>query len=631
VNGWDWFLAWVDGPGVEFNPAAHVPGDVTVIGVEADHVEDAGCVLSVEVERFSAGPISALRKRWAILSRSSEDGSTVTPRARGRVIALPSSRSGSETLTLKLECLPVGWKAAKRAACEPVKETPAFDPLLCDPDRLDEPTEILDGFSATVEFDRYTHAAVLTDIFGVGAPLIEIPDEDIDAVGYEEVETPISGVSLRLECQFTQFSSGQFGIGEALLDAFGGSVATLTPDDFVSKWPKLGAGVGDGKDGNSGYRFVASELAADEVSEVGPFNGSSDIYNYVADPNLQNPLARKVWLESTTFSGALSVGWSIKQKRREVFRFYLPVSGQDVALGNGDDREVSIRLQSVQIDGTTVGWLKNHDYQAGDRAFYAGRVYACNEDHHSGSDIDFTYWDALDSSAAPLPDPASSSYFLTARGKRSIVAGIYKARAVAAHSLRCVDVTVECALTDDVIAIQPWHRVRVQAPPEYLPGGVVEGKVYSVKWTARDGVDRATITLRVAPGAGTNLKPAAAQYTTSAGDNGLTQSGASWDLIEWSDFSTQIPASLPRAGLRSIEVVNGVADQIAYVQANDFNVSLGRDDKDATDPTKLVKDVPTSFTINLKPIGCISEAVHLIDCVCTQAFVGPRQIDLESE
>jgi hypothetical protein len=144
-------------------------------------------------------------------------------------------------------------------------------------------------------------------------------------------------------------------------------------------------------------------------------------------------------------------------------------------------------------------------------------------------------------------------------------------------------VTIECYPIDAVFLLTQHKRVTFAGiSSEYLPGGSVDAKIYSVAISTKDGADVVTIVLRVSVGKGT---------VRALSGNYVTQTGAEWDGIEWSDISAQIPIGLPPGALEDIVVTSNAADQIAYINANDFGSGDPlRSDPNTTDPVNLIKD-----------------------------------------
>ena len=255
----------------------------------------------------------------------------------------------------------------------------------------------------------------------------------------------------------------------------------------------------------------------------------------------------------------------------------------------------------------------------------AGIVYQRNATGVSGANwyADAGNWTAIAGNGSPLGSPHQNTFFQTVRGRMAIDAGVFQARALIADSLRGGDVTIECDPVDAVFLLQPKNRIILEGiDSEYLPGGSVDAKVYSVNTDTKDGLETATIVLRASIGKGT---------ARALSGNYVTQTGTSWDGIKWTDISDQLPVSLPSGALEDIIVTNPAADQIAYIAAHDFLSSdPDRRDPDATDPVNLVKDVPTTLEFRFRSLNGPPEMVNNIVAECVYGFAGPKQLDLEA-
>lgn len=173
---------------------------------------------------------------------------------------------------------------------------------------------------------------------------------------------------------------------------------------------------------------------------------------------------------------------------------------------------------------------------------------------------------------------------------------------------------------EDIVAsgFSTAWRARIKADDVDLPGGWAEGKVvsFTVKDSAAAGsYPKATIRIASCDGTGEAGAP---------GDLTVGYTGQPWDRVAIAAFSGYPPTPGPVPGSEAY-LENGVADQLAYVQGNDFRGNVpGRDDASANDPKQVLRKVPTKITLAMNPISGSAGVQDFIP-LAVSAWPGPRQ------
>jgi len=631
----DPYFAWVD-EGEAFDPVAHRREDEEVETWSLKPSEDGFAVLTIKVKPPEGGMLRPSRKRWGVFSYERHDG-TLVLLARGKVDSLPLGGNPEEA-ELIFKCGPGDWQVAQDAVLQPTKSGPWWDSVLVDPAHRDDPVEILDGLSSVIDFHPATHECSLHDIFGVGLPVWDIGTEWYeDSLSGEIGEPPISTVEIEVSAQWTQRLSGSIDAWDDVTDAFGGLPSTLTPDDFLNRWPREGDGIGN----DNGYQVRSSSLTRvypeDEPLEAGPFSGSSDVYNYILDSNLEAPVAREISFERAWFDGDLRLSWSAQQRRHERITIRMTSGVQDTSLGNGGVHRITLDCQDVTVDTETPTWQPGVFYAVDDVVQMHGwaykRLIAGVSESSWGQDVTqfnmstfpptlIQVWEPLAENLSPLGGVHKSRYLTSPRGHETLLAAMFRGRAVLADAMRG-EVTFEVPLDAAVEAgLRMGMRVRLTVPTGYLAieNETVEGKVGSYELYGSATEDVARITIR--PALGSDKSTAAPGGSWSA-----SQTGEPWDRLAIPDLSGLPVRAMATGRIIRVRVENTVAEQAAYIDANDYSPPTRTDPRE-TDPGRLLGDVPTIAIFDLEPLTSDDEFLMTAAVDAMIPFEGPRQIDL---
>ena len=631
----DWYVALVDA-GEPFDPVEHRRRDlpvrrVSLTGSEDDEVDRLGLVC---IRRTDAPTLDPGGARWVHLSRELADGS-LKHMAYGYVIPTPK-REDDEFETFEFNCSPVNWAALKVVAAQALKVLPFFEPVTVSLDSRNDVEEILDGYSSVPHCHRSTHQVTFAEITGAGSVVLDAPAPWMPGPQVSTVGTPLAGVLCDSTAEWTQSRDGDYDAGEMLENVFSQKkVSTLTPDELERSWLKPNTEV----NGDSGWKVIESTIVrrydlpvANYPVLMGPFNGPSNVYNYVQDQNLQHPIAKPMSFERAWYKISLKLAWTIRQKRIERISFALANGGQ--AWATGEVKVLSVRLEDVSRDDLSPYWTPGGNYVAGTLWKVGDTVWACMRTHKASfsfaQDIYVTgpqggilqQWQQTVGDQSALGDRGAGSYWLTARGELTAQALMLKGRAMILHSQRCVEIKFKHLLTDELLDVTARNSVRLSAPPDMLRGspngdGVVVAKVYAYEIVSDQDDEYLECTLRACVGGGL--------FYDVAGTL-VTQTGQPWDRMVYGSYAAQIAPDLP--GLQAAaSVTNDVPAQVAAIQAQDFapDASPPRVDPQQSDPKNIIKTVPTSFNIYLTQISGRPDISHDIAIQMQAPFSGPRQ------
>ncbi len=635
--GGDPYFAWVDDEAVAFDPVLHRRKDEELERVGIEHDEDGFLVFSLTVRPPTEGLAKPSRKKWGFLSVELPDGS-LKPIGKGRVDVVPL---GGDPLraTLKFKCAPSDWEERQRAALQARKAEAHWSDVLVDPALRDDPVEMLDGLACVVTFDPVTHECLLHDVFGAGLPVWNVGRRwimDPNSLSAEASDPPVNEVLVEVTASWTQKRRGWFDASDAIDTAFDGQPNTLTPEDFENRWPRIGDGVGN----DGGYAVRTSELKRvypeGEPLEAGPFQGSSEVYNYVTDSNLEAPMSRDVMLERAWYEGVLTVAWSAEQARRETVRILLKSGVQDTGLGNGGRRTIRLECQDITVDEVTPPWQPLTDYDVGDLVRVGGRNWMRLVAGTSAASwaLDLTdfdtgtfpptlvqLWEIQEEDQSPLGGPHKDSFFPSENGMDVLLAASFRGRAVLAEAMRCSEITVQVLLEEALAAgLSTGMRVALAFNDGDLSveDNAAIGKV--VSWRAEIGEhDMCEITIRPAAGSGEAVVVPPGSLTAS-------QTGEAWDLLAIPQLSDEGVVPMATGGIARVRVIGSTDEQVAYIEANDYSPPDRMDAKE-TDPSRLLGDMPTYMVLDLVPLAAADELHWEADIEAAAIFAGPRQID----
>lgn len=340
---------------------------------------------------------------------------------------------------------------------------------------------------------------------------------------------------------------------------------------------------------------------------------------------------------SARFDADLSIAWKAEQARHERVTLRLRSGVQDTGLGNGGVRRIQIECQDVTVDDITPDWQPDTAYAVDDLVKHGGRNWRRVVAGTSAASwaLDFTTWDMgtfpptliqnwelQASDQSPIGGPDKAAYFSTVRGAQTLLAALFRGRAVLAEGQRVVEVTVEVPL-DEAVAAGLWigMRVRLEIPEGRLAieGDEIIGKVSSYRMRISAAEDVCSVTIRCALGSGKDA-------VVPSGAVSASQLPEDWDTISLLRPSDTGVRPMATGGIVRVRVENTVAEQEAYVDANDYDPP-GRMDPRETDPARLLSDVPTYIVFDLVPLAAEDELLWeaTVDC---GVWEGPRQVDL---
>ena len=637
-------FAWLANEREAFDPVAHRRLDIGIKSVtvrEEESVDAHSC--SIVTTRMASADLAG--KRWAMLSFSHPDGN-LYPVCRMRRRPVPVSEVIGE-LNLEFDALPSDWMNRRDTVLAGMRVLPFFDPILVASDKQNSPTEILDGYRVVGHFDRVTQEYTTPEMLGLGLPVYTFEAKNLvsqkngGGVKVRRTQTPIAGVQLDVNAEFTTADDGLIDMSSAVRRAFpegavgdstvggpsntlrvpGNTVSTVTPDALENSYPSQGSNV----NGASGYTIVEATLRktatpAGAPAKTGALRGQKARYAYTDDSDLKKPV--NMGYDISYYSASLWLSYSLRQKRKEKVSVFIP--NGNIAYADGVVETISTSIQDPTVDDSSDPYLPEQNVEVGAHRRVGQYVWSALRAHltHGPFSQDLyaadgtQQWELLNTNGSVAGTTNLSAYLTTQRGVATVVAAIYKALKKIALSQRSIEVRILVPFEDVAFLTTAW-AVRLNISDKKLWGGTAVGKVTGIEISkgAANDFPKAAITFVCCDGGG---KPGPDQ------NHGVNPSGQPWDGITVSQIAgIPGPATPVPGGIVIAQYAPG--DQVAYVQARDFTGVAPRNDKTLNDPKHLLTECKTKLVLQCTPISG-QPALRLDVGAVASGWSGPAQI-----
>jgi len=239
----------------------HQREDLVLESFFGEHLENQIPKLTLVVRNPGVGILAPGRKRWMWLAR--RKGVDVKPIFFGEVVGVPTSVFG-ETLTIELTAEPLDYDEQIQNLAETLKVPPNYNMIFTSVTDRDDPSHVLEGYSADWHIPRVPGLVTVTDVlegedgeevFQVGIdPLAEVPYDSVDA---RLAQNPQASIMMDATVTWTQEATGIVDLGRRVFKSY-------TGDGIIGDWPKPLASLG------GGYTVASSSAVdLDRVSEAG--------------------------------------------------------------------------------------------------------------------------------------------------------------------------------------------------------------------------------------------------------------------------------------------------------------------------------------------------------------------------
>lgn len=450
------YFAWVSA-GELFDAQVHAREDEQVFAINIVEREGEFATASVTILNPRVGLLAPARRQRAFIS-ADVDGQ-VRLLFSGRVVGVPANITG-ETIELEFIARPDDHAQVQSAFLDRLKGMPQYHEALLSDEERNDISVVLEGFSGLPHWDRVTGALSLAPIANTGAQAVRDLSETIldGSLDVSFTSAPVNAVTLSVDVFFTQnvpvvtepFRAFEgYGAQGRLTSVFGGRrPQTLTPDDFMSRWPAPGTSL------DGGWSVVSGWLEPRTVGQYDKEVSVSDTPPRVAGWTAPT---YAVSVPVVEFDGHLLLAGFYEQPRREILT--VTVSSDLQPLVEFPEPE----HVDVTVDGVSVAPLDTLTLSASFQSPSSSGGYSGQIRSWSTRRRDLT---------SPTLSGSESM-------RPVIVAAVARAEALLRKSARCVTVKFEAPLNVQTLSLTTADVVRVA--DDRLPGGYATGKVSSIE------------------------------------------------------------------------------------------------------------------------------------------------------
>lgn len=325
---------------------------------------------------------------------------------------------------IELFALPVDGNEQLETIRDQIQKSPEWDGLFVDPSQRHDPVETLEAIPTLFCWHPVTHRVSLSDLFhGRENACYDTSQILQDSFCVKVTRLPKPHINVSVVAEWLQEAAGEINVFPLIEKKFkSGKINTLTANGLMASWPRAGQLLG-----RSGYAVVESKLQLTLPESTGVLN----LYPQMTEKiTFSDESIDGVYLKRSWFTGRLKLGWSYRQRRREIVTFRL--NHKSRLLHRADSKKLDIILRLANI-------------------------------------------------AKELPSPSTPSFFETARGKRAVGHALKIARCHLASSARGIEIVFKVPL-DQALSLSLDHSIEIHHPS--LPGAKAKGKLIEYKLVA---------------------------------------------------------------------------------------------------------------------------------------------------
>jgi hypothetical protein len=603
------YFAWVD-EGEEFDDAVHNRFDEIIYSLAFEHVEGDFASLSLTIKNPRIGLLNAGRKVWGILSY--DDGTTITPIFRGRLIGIPSNVFDT-LVTINFIARPADYVAQKTALANSMKVAPYWDPIFVSPDSWNDPDAVLETYSKLWHIDPVTLVLTASDIL--------IAEDGVETVTHEQHfyddmsvtlnQTPLRAVQVIATIPWTQSALGNVDLKSVILNLFGTQTPTsFTMEGLIQDWPKPGSKFG------SGWEVVAGSMI--DVAYQYQKMAIPPIFAWQGAPP-EVPEGSVIFPVKTTgeFHWGETAGFNFQY---EVVIAQLGYGVPELVVNYTAGRELAqVVTFTMRTDQQDIVTLPGEE---------EAMILTINANKVS---------DPTEDLSIPIGDVVSRGYVHTVRGMQSVEHLLLLARAHLIARSRAVETAVTMGFREALRLLSLRKAMLVE--DNRLPGGEAAGKIIKSSLTldGDSGTALGVITCAscVGKGGSHSTSPGSPSYVDDTLDGTqeyfdvivLTDTDdIAWTIAPFESFDDGIDfaAGLTAANaVKLASIANNAEAQRALIEA-----AGAGPDTDQAAISQVLQENPTQITVQMKPMegGPFQKEV----VISVSDLVVPMQINLEA-
>jgi hypothetical protein len=630
------YLAYID-EDETFNPSVHNVEDEQIHSFTIEQEEGEFASLEIELENPRVGALAPGKQQWVFFSwdRAWRPSGSWTPNIillfKGRVLATPSNLQ-EEIIQMTFIARPSDYEDQKAALADSLKERPYWDPIWFDPDKLDDPDNVLESRPAHLHIDRRTLEVTISHILNGEDGTVSLNEDQIffDDTSVEYGEVPLRTVNMTASVSWEQAGSGAFDISKAFEFGGSGTVYTYTGPGLRDNWPKSGHSLGNG------WKVDQGECLGDAPEPVWGYRYNSEpiinIYNngvlFSFDPAIQEsirfmnqfgPEAIRVvsppWYENvqplltSTFITKLvliprwhmlpvmTVRFEVNRKYSELLTISLSADVQDIRTDTAGADTLDLTMSSSEL----------------------------------ASPID-PYGDI------PIGDVRRRTFFSTDRGEQAIEYLIALMRARLLARARCVDITFQTTF-QTAIDLDVTLRKDLVADDSRFPDGIVGGKIihYRLSLDGNEGTMLAEIKIGGTVGRNGAIAavPGVGVYASAGYMAHGYQREVGAHVVPFASDVAYVPINGLGANDDGVDLLTLNSDNVikSLVKENGADAQKAALDaihsfENPSDAFTALNEVPTRFTLTMLPVTGGPFQTSFV--VLTTDLKIPRTVNLEA-
>ncbi|MDR1235661.1 MAG: hypothetical protein LBJ96_01500 [Holosporaceae bacterium] len=328
-----------------------------------------------------------------------------------------------------------------------------FDDLFFSSGDFSNPTIFLEGGNKIFHWDMKDGKLSLADI-NCGRKKVDIDGGEIlqDSVKVRIAREPYSKVNLKISASWIQH---EYGIVDVLP-----MIAERFDQHVINSFTNIKSSVENIISEKNGYRLMHCNIKEINSAVSPDFSVKENKFSE----------RKKVRFKRFYFDGKLIVGWTYKQKRKEI----VSVKILNPSSQHGREKNIFLRLNEIQLPKKYPSRDYFTYYGCGNKIQYKGDIWECVSPHISGENFEQDKWRFVQKIPDALTDDMSSSFFATNRGKNAIKYAIQKAIALINYSSRHVEIDF-CVGAEKFIFVDLDDQITVH--DTRFKNGSVSGKI----------------------------------------------------------------------------------------------------------------------------------------------------------
>ena len=449
------FFKWIN-PEAELDLKAIAETDLEILDLSLSHREGeiALCQLTI--------PLNAHLKphHYAVLVIEMDTERTLL--FKGKLMDMPVQINDWQQ-RIELFAHPMDAKEQLENLRDQVQQSEDWDDLFVEPTQRQDPIETLEAIPFLLCWDRVTHQVSLSNLFH-GKKSRRFDGSQIlqDSLCVKITGLPKPYVNVSVVAEWIQDAQGELNVFPLIERKFHGhKINTLTANGLIANWPRSGQLLG-----RSGYSVVESRLIPTFPTDTGVLNLYPPVTEKITFSEENNS---DVQLKRSWFSGKLKLGWTYRQRRREIVTFKL--NHQSRLLQRADSKKLEIVLRLADI-------------------------------------------------SQELPSASAASFFETERGKKAVIHAIKIARCHLAASARGIEVVFKVPL-EHALFVTLDESIEIHHPA--FPTGCATGKLIGYKLAASFASVWAQLKVAISTGLGETELPTTLELVPETPIEGLRE------------------------------------------------------------------------------------------------------------